>query len=265
MPSPFPGMDPFLEQPAFWSSFHSRLVVAIADALAPNLRPRYYVEVETRTYWDTPDGELFVGIPDDVVLTRTQSLQVEASQSQSAVIAYPRPQEVTLPVPVETRERYLEIREVGTDAVITVIEVLSPKNKRRGNGRTTYETKRNTVLSSATHLVELDLLRADSPLPMQGANSSDYHVLVSRSDRRPQADLYALTVRDPLPLFPLPLKTSEENLPVDLPDIFRGVYDRAGYDLRIDYHQPIPPPQLSETNRIWINQLLADYDTFQNG
>ena len=69
MPSPFPGMDPYLEQPTFWSSFHSRLIVALADALAPQLRPRYYVEVETRTYTDTPDGgELLVGIPDAVVL-----------------------------------------------------------------------------------------------------------------------------------------------------------------------------------------------------
>ncbi|MBV8886966.1 MAG: DUF4058 family protein [Chroococcidiopsidaceae cyanobacterium CP_BM_RX_35] len=33
MPSPFPGMDPYLEQPALWSSFHSRLIVAIADAI----------------------------------------------------------------------------------------------------------------------------------------------------------------------------------------------------------------------------------------
>ncbi|MEM1240663.1 MAG: DUF4058 family protein, partial [Cyanobacteria bacterium P01_H01_bin.26] len=63
MPSPFPGMDPYLEQPTFWASFHSRLIVAIADTLSPQLRPHYFVEVETRTYDDTPDGELLVGIP----------------------------------------------------------------------------------------------------------------------------------------------------------------------------------------------------------
>ncbi|PSR14682.1 hypothetical protein C8255_23845 [filamentous cyanobacterium CCP3] len=56
MPSPFPGIDPYLEQATFWSSFHSRLIVALADALAPQQRPRYCVEVETCTYTDRPDG-----------------------------------------------------------------------------------------------------------------------------------------------------------------------------------------------------------------
>jgi hypothetical protein len=80
-----------------------------------------------------------------------------------------RPQEVTLPVSSETKERYLEVRESGTDAVITVIEVLSPKNKRKGDGRVTYEAKRQKILDSASHLVEIDLLRSDSPMAMQGA------------------------------------------------------------------------------------------------
>ena len=66
MSSPFPGMDPYLEQPAFWSSFHSRLIVAIADALAPQLLPHYYIEVETRTYSEGGE-DVMVGIPDGVV------------------------------------------------------------------------------------------------------------------------------------------------------------------------------------------------------
>ena len=68
MASPFPGIDPYLEQPAFWSSFYTRLMVAITDALAADLRPKYYIEVETRSYIDTPEGELLIGIPDAVVL-----------------------------------------------------------------------------------------------------------------------------------------------------------------------------------------------------
>jgi hypothetical protein len=131
MPSPFPGMDPYLEQPTFWSSFHSRLMVALADALAPQLRPRYYVEVETRTYTDTPDdGELLVGIPDAVVASKKQTAlpsEMTTWGEEAAVVLQPKPQTVTLPMPTEIKERYLEVREVGSDAVITVVELLSPK------------------------------------------------------------------------------------------------------------------------------------------
>jgi len=259
MPSPFPGMDPYLEQPLFWSSFHSRLIVALADVLAPQLRPRYYVEVETRTYTDTPDnGELLVGIPDAVVLATNSSVSsLETNQLSRPVAVQPAPQPVTLPMTTEIKERYLEVREVGSDAVITVVEVLSPKNKRQGKGRTLYEDKRQLILGSASHFVEIDLLRADAPLPMQGAvQLAHYHVLVSCAETRPQADLYAVTVRSPLPRFPLPLKEVDEAVVVDLSNIFQGVYDRASYDLRLDYTQPPPPPAFSEADQAWMQNLL---------
>lgn len=252
-------MDPYLEQPTFWAAFHSRLIVAIADALAPQLRPRYYIEVETRTYTDTPDGELLVGIPDGVVLARVPAVPTgpRAGTVETAVTVQPLPQQVTLPMPVEIKERYLEVREAGTDAVITVIEVLSPKNKRQGPGRAAYGTKRQAILSSDSHLIELDLLRGDEPLPMAGADPlAHYHVLVSRSSRRPQADLYGFTVQEPLPQFPLPLKDDDESLEVDLASIFAGVYERASYDLRIDYGQAPPPPAFNPADQTWIDGWL---------
>ncbi len=261
MPSPFPGMDPYLEQPTFWSSFHSRLMVALADALAPQLRPRYYVEVETRTYTDISDGsELLVGIPDAVVLSNQQSStepDKTAGAERAAVATRPSPQQVILPMPTEVKERYLEVREVGSDAVITVVELLSPKNKRQGAGRTVYEDKRQLILGSASHLIEIDLLRGDAPLPIQGpAQLAHYRILVSRAEKRPQADLYAVTVREPLPRFPLPLKSLEESVMVNLSEIFRGVYDRASYDLRIDYREPPPPPPFSVEDQAWMEELL---------
>lgn len=148
------------------------------------------------------------------------------------------------------------MREVGSNAVITVVEVLSPKNKRQGKGRRLYGEKRQHILSSRSHLVEIDLLRAEAPLPMQGAvQLADYHILVSRAGTRPQAELYAVTVRQPLPRFPLPLKSPGESVVVDLCAIFQGVYDRASYDLRIDYSQP--PPPFSAADQAWLQQLLA--------
>ncbi|MEL6937323.1 MAG: DUF4058 family protein [Cyanobacteria bacterium J06607_17] len=258
MPSPFPGMDPYLEQPAFWSSFHSRLIVAIADVLAPQLRPHYYVEVETRTYTDIPEGELLVGIPDAVVLAGvTQGNPEETPLASSGHEGYAHSQTVTLPMPTEIRERYLEIREVGTNAVITVLEVLSPKNKRRGKGRDLYEAKRQSILGSASHLIEIDLLRRDNPMPMQGTvQLAHYHVLVSRAEQRPLAQLFVSKVREPLPEFPLPLKSPDEAVNVNLQDVFAGVYDRASYDLRLDYSQSPPPPSFSESDQSWMRSLL---------
>lgn len=259
MPSPFPGMDPYLEQPTFWSSFHSRLIVAIADTLAPQLRPHYFIEVETRTYKDIPDGELLVGIPDAVVLAGIAQNNPKPPDSPSTpgIEGQFQPQTVTLPMPAEIKERYLEVREVGSNAVITVIEVLSPKNKRKGKGRNVYEEKRQTILGSASHLIEIDLLRSDSPMPMQGAvQLAHYHVLVSRAEQRPQATLYAATIRDPLPEFPVPLKATNERVLVNLQAIVAGVYERASYDLRLDYSQPLPPPRFSQTDKDWITSLL---------
>jgi hypothetical protein len=102
MPSPFPGMDPYLEQPVFWSEFHNRLIVAIADALVPSLLPRYYVGVETRTYRHSSEGGLLIGIPDAVILSTKGQRQDFPVQDQAiastSVATQIKPQEVTLPV-----------------------------------------------------------------------------------------------------------------------------------------------------------------------
>ena len=260
MASPFPGMDPYLEQSAFWSPFHNRLMVGLANRLSPILRPQYYIEVETRSYMDTPEDELLIGIPDAVVLGSNQ-LNHESKKSPfsegSRVAVRTPPQTVTLPVPVEVRERYLEVRELGSDRVITAIELLSPTNKRKGRGRDAYEAKRASILSSRSHFVEIDLLRSQSPFSIIGADyMGDYYVLVSQANRRPQAQFYSFTLRESLPEFLLPLKEADEAIAVDLQSIFQEVYEQASYDLRIDYTQPVPAPALSDENQAWIEDLI---------
>jgi hypothetical protein len=251
MPSPFPGMNPYLEQPLFWSEFHNRLIVAIEDALAPSLLPRYYVGVETRTYMDSDEGALLIGIPDAVVISVKGQSQTVMPQV-GAIATQVRPQEVTLPISIEVKERYLEVREAGTDAVVTVIEVLSPKNKRKGLGRDTYEEKRQKILDSAAHLVEIDLLRSDAPMVMRGASATDYRILVSRAERRPTGELYGFTLRDMIPSFPLPLRGRSEVVMVNLQEIVLGVENRAGYAIRIDYQHPVPLPKLSAEDQAWV-------------
>jgi Protein of unknown function (DUF4058) len=254
MPSPFPGMNPYLELPALWHEFHNRLIVAISDALTPYLQPRYYVAVETRTYMDDDNPELLVGIPDAIVLTASKAPVVHPANTATQT----RLKQIRLPMPIEVKERYLEIREVGTQQVITVIEVLSPKNKRKGKGRTAYEKKRQRVLGSSSHLVEIDLLRENTPMPMIGVEeTSDYRIVVSRATHRPMADLYEFQLKESIPSFLLPLKPDDPELAVDLQAIVLGVYDRGSYQFRIDYHQPVPPPKLSEADQLWVDELLA--------
>ncbi|XHX78568.1 MAG: DUF4058 family protein [Stenomitos frigidus ULC029] len=258
MRSPFPGMNPYLENPELWSEVHSRLIVAIADDIALPLRPNYYVAVEKRTYMAEPDDSVLVGIPDVSVFSKSVANQGGKSQTATAVLpSASEPLTVTVPLMEEVQERYLEIRAVKTGVVITTLEVLSPKNKRTGEGRDAYLRKRQQMLASLTHLVEVDLLRAGKPMPIQGKPpDADYRMLVSRGDRRPTAQLYAFSLRDAIPTFPLPLKAGDGEPLVDLNEILNGVYERAGFDLRIDYTQP-PQPPLSQDDLSWLTTLLT--------
>jgi hypothetical protein len=89
-------------------------------------------------------------------------------------------------------------------------------------------------------------------------STTAYRILISRSDRRPTADLYGFTLQEKLPSLPIPLKPEEEEPLIPLQDIFNGVYDRARYSTRIDYrHQPVPPPALSPEEREWLATLLT--------
>lgn len=177
--------------------------MAIADDLNDNLSEKYRVAIEKRTYISGGDESLLVGIPDVAIASQ----QPEQSQP-AATVTLPLVGEsitVTIPMREEVQERYLEIREVATGTVITAIEILSPKNKRSGEGRQAYSRKRNQVLLGLTHLIEIDLLRGGQPLPMVERVQSDYRILISRSDRRPSAQLYAFNLRHEIPRFFVPL------------------------------------------------------------
>lgn len=254
MQSPFPGMNPYLENPELWSEVHSRLIVAIADDLTDHLSEKYRVAIEKRTYFSGGDDSLLVGIPNVSVVGKSP----EQSQLSATATLPVEPITVTVPMAEEVQERYLEIREVATGSVITAIEILSPKNKRSGEGRQAYNRKRHQVLASLTHLVEIDLLRGGQPLPILGVARSDYRILISRSDRRPSAQLYAFSVRQRIPQFTVPLAAGDEEPVLDLQSIVERVYERGRYYLAIDYTQPAQPP-LSEQDAIWATTILQDY------
>jgi Protein of unknown function (DUF4058) len=255
MPSPFPGMNPYLENPALWQKVHKRLMVAIADNLSPQLRPKYIVDIEERVYQTTDDDSLLVGIPDVVV--QVQQTAIKPETANIAVVAPPgKPTTVNIPIPETVRESYLEVRDVVTREVVTVIEVISPKNKRPGEGLRAYEKKRLRVLGSLTNLVEIDLLRLGKPMLIYDSEiSGNYRILVSRSERRPKADLYAFNLQNAIPLFSLPLREDDVEPLVDLQTLLNELYDRASYDLVIDYSKEAVPA-LSENDAVWADLVL---------
>lgn len=255
MRSPFPGMDPFLEDSFFWPQVHSRLIVALSNELGAQLRPKYYAAIETRTYLDDEEGSIFVGVPDAIVFNTAKTKVPTRSATTATLTVSQQPQRVHLVEPIEVKERYLEIRKVGTHEVIVAIEVLSPKNKR-SEGRKIYLRKRHTILESATHFVEIDLLRAFSPMPvLEPQPRSPYHILVSDSRDRPEADLYSFNLQDPIPVFHLPLQPEDAPIAIDLTHLLQEVYEQGCFDLQINYQSTLP--DLSATDLDWVKQVVG--------
>jgi len=250
-------MDPYLEHPQVWPGVHHWLIIEIARFLSPQLLPKYRVAVEVRMYETSGEKSLLVGIPD--VIVKREQREPKHSRSQVAVLSPPaQPVPVTTPIPETISEGYLEVQEIGTGEVVTALEILSPKNKRSGEGRNAYKKKRQRVLGSATNLVEIDLLRGGKPMPVFGDNiESDYRILVSRDDQRPHGDLYAFNLPDVIPSFPLPLQSSDVEPVVDLQRLLNEIYDLSGYELVIDYSQK-PEPPLSEANAAWASSWLRE-------
>lgn len=254
MPTPFPGMDPYLEQRGLWEQVHTRLIVAIADALVPLVRPKYRVDIELRVYQEvgfTKSKDDLAGLPDVVIAEKP------LREAAAVYNADPRMLVVELPEVYEVRERYLEIRQTESNDVVTVIEVLSPTNKQSGEGRKEYLTKRKQILGSHTNLIEIDLIRAGERMPMtiRQGDLLDYHVLVSRACQRPRADVYTCGLRQPLPTIPVPLLENDPEPDVPLNQLLHDLYDRAGLDLAVDYRQP-PNPPLSPEDEAWVKSLL---------
>ena len=256
MPSPFPGMDPFIENQG-WAGFHTHLITNLADALVPQARPRYTVRIEERTYIEhEPEDRARHIRPDAVVLARET---MTAYQTVSTMTETNAPVILTLPpiTPESEHESYLVVRNRETSRVITVIEVLALGNKRAGsNGRRKYLDKRDRVLESTAHLVELDLLRGGERLPtIEPLPAADYYAFISRAQRRPKIDVYAWSLRAPLPTLPIPLDEDVPEMTLDLQSIFTHGYDSAGYDYSLDYKHAIQPP-LAPADADWITTRL---------
>jgi hypothetical protein len=257
MPSPFPGMDPFIENQE-WTDFHTRFITVIGEVLTPRLRQRYIVRIERRVYVEHLSGGVESIIPDVTVLKSQVDHRPSREVTPSAVsTAAPAPVECTLPMPEEKREAFIVIRGRRSREVAAVIELLSPTNKLRGaDGFREYMKKRESVLQSSAHLVELDLLRGGRRLPtIDPLPDGDYYAFVCRRERRPKAQVHAWTIRDRLPAIPVPLSENDPDVELDLQEVFTVTYDRAAYEDSIDYAEKLSPPLAGDDSR-WIQEIL---------
>lgn len=258
MASPFPGMDPFIEG-RMWRDFHHEFLSVFREMIAPRLVPRYVTRIEERVYVEyTPEDPEQLIIPDITLAEAEKRAAPVTSSAATATAVVAAPVLLTLPVPERRREAFLTIRERADMAVITVIEVLSPTNKRvRTAGRRDYLKKRGRVLLSPAHLVEIDLLRGGERLPTrEPLPSGDYYALICRQPHRPVVEVYSWRLRDPLPAIPIPLAEEDNDVVLNLQEVFSRVYDRALYAYSLDYRAPIEPP-LGEADAAWIQELLA--------
>ena len=257
MPSPFPGMDPYLEKPGFWRDVHIELMSGIRAALGPKLRPKYVALLDQRVYIsDDDDPAMEYVIPDVRVAVRPNGKRSQRTAPVSTTI------EITEPLPItlqreEVEEPFITIKNPKTGELVTIIEVLSPSNKIGGSaGRRDFMDKRREVLSSDVHWVEIDLLRTGKPTVLNSMlRPSDYRVLVSRGEDHLHAHYWPINLRDALPIVGIPLKGKDPDVPLDLGAVLESAYDRACWDGAIDYSQPAEPP-LKPDDAKWANKLL---------
>ena len=221
MPSPFPGMDPFLEDEKLWPEFHHALVMALYQALLPNLVDRYRARVGQRHY--VVEQALFTSVIRD-----------------------------------EHHEEFVEVRQRCDGRLVTLLDVVSPANKTLPAARAAYLDKRQEAKNAGASLVEIDLVLQGQPTldySRDGLPDWDYAVTVTRSTQPERYEIYTATLQKKLPRFRLPLAGDDRDTVLDLQSAFTRCYDQGNFAAKIDYHRD-PTTTLIEEDRRWLADLL---------
>jgi len=244
-------MDPFLEG-HLWPDVHSSLAGAIKELLAPLLAPKYVARLETYSVNDTtPEVEIGITYPDIAVLMQHSKVK-EPALAYGNVPAISAPT-VTIPTntSITVRIPTIEIRDTAQNRLITVIEILSPVNKK-SPGLEAYREKRTGLYRSKVHLLEIDLLRRGvRPMIHPMLPISDYAMLLTRAGSQ-NTEIWTLNLRDYLPVLPVPLIEPDKDIPLELKKALDLIYERSMYQLSIDYQKAPPPPAFSEADRLWM-------------
>lgn len=257
MPSPFPGMDPYLEQSSLWPDVHAGLIAAIRNQLQTQIVPRYIARITP--YIALEQIEITsvrrAVVPDVGIYER------ETTPAPPAAVAIDAPPLTgTAIMEVPTRYARIEIRAIGDDTLVTAIELLSPANKRPGvDGADAYEKKRQEMFHSGAHFLEIDLLRGGQrprlarPAPLPDAA---YFVFLSRTERWPEIAIWPCALCNPLPTVPVPLRPPDADVALNLTEMVQQVYHNARYDLQVDYRADPPLPALAPDDAAWLDAHL---------
>lgn len=256
MPLPFPGMDPYLEDPAIWPDYHTTFLLHLRAEISQRLPSRYAARLDRYVWIHEPeDGESqLLGQPDVFISDEGEAPSV-------AVVALNAPAVGKMPSVRKKGHRYLKIVDAMGKHVITVIEVLSPSNKTPGEDRDAYLAKRSEYLAGGASFVEINLLRGgkQSPMGKPLPPKSDYLVIVSQAAEFPKAGIWPFGLRDRLPPIPIPLAAGETPIEIELQLCHDKAWRDGQYDKDIDYSVDPPPPTLSDTDYKWLRDLLEKW------
>jgi hypothetical protein len=262
MPSPFPGMDPYLEDPLIWPSVHHLLISQIGTTLNRSLPPGYVAAFGERVFVAGPDRDIY---PDVLVKDAPIAGGGISSSAGGTATAVSDPPWVIAVIADEVVESFVEVRALADDQrVVTTVEVLSPRNKTAGSeGRKLYRQKQREILASDTHLLEIDLLRSGQhtvAAPREALlRRRPYHYLVSlsRGNRRHECEVWGIALPSPLPRVRVPLSGADPDVVLDLQEIFRSVYEAGAFARVLDYSQP-PTIALGKADAEWTEELLRN-------
>lgn len=251
MPSPFPGMDPYLEG-HLWPDVHNSLAYLIKVQLAARLAAPYIVHLNTYTVEDTsPEEDIGIMYPDVEIFRK--AIAKEPAETYGPPVT---PETIVLPAirNVEARIPVVEIKDSRSNKLITAIEILSPVNKRKP-GLLPYREKRERLHYAGVHLVEIDLIRrGERPFEHPYLPKSHYLVCLLRAGIG-KTQAWAIGVKEPLPVIPIPLMAPDKDSFLDLSKALKDLYQQGAFEKSVDYNEAPPPPAFSEEELEWMKKL----------
>ncbi len=266
MPSPFPGMDPYLEHPDIFPDFHDSFILYVRECLQPQLPEPYYAAIGRRAWIEV--SERFIRPDVNIVAPRRPEPPPRKSGDAVAVAARPPARPVVVHVPHDERVEPLVEICIGRGTkrrLVTAIELLSLANKTPGeHGRELYLRKQQEILDSKVHLVEVDLLRGGrhtTAVPPDrlaaAAGPFDYHVSVHDFDHLEDYFVYPIRLTEPLPPISVPLLPGDPPVSLDLQAVFARTYEAGPYRREIDYGEAPPDPPLPQEYTVWAAELAS--------
>jgi hypothetical protein len=258
-------MDPYIEACGLWGDFHNALIAEIYRVVSEVLPRGYVARTGKRSYivLVAAQEKTEHHFEPDVKVTAPRQRKptgAERATAAPAAEASGEAESVALRAFIEDdfAERFIDIYELQPERrLVTSIEVLSPSNKkRRSPGWKKYLRKRQALLLGKANLVEIDLLRAGTRMPMlDPLPTSPYYLLVAREEEAPRCRVWPAFFDRPLPPIPVPLSKPDPDIPLALQPLVETIAERGRYEEEIDYARPLTPP-LGPEETAWLKQQL---------